>query len=193
MSRTRALGPIAVVVLALAAAEARAEATPSAPPSAVPALALGPGKPVEIACTTKSVVVATGAANATSGNLTLKLELAAADGPAKGTWSILSVSPTHRGSLATLQAETCAKGCPLALGETDVQLWAPAPKGVVELGADELLMLAVLKTASLELKVSTFRGQQIEALESGTCEVVPGASPPPPGSEPAGKPNPDAG
>ncbi|MBL8565679.1 MAG: hypothetical protein JNM89_08185 [Hyphomicrobiaceae bacterium] len=173
MTATKEFGRSATVALAivLSATLSRAAEPPAKPVVSQQALALAPGVPVQIACATKSVVVATGAANATSGNLMLKLELAA-EGETKGLWSILAVDPNHKGSLATMQAETCANGCPLALGEADVQLWAPAPKGVVELGADELLMLAVLKTASLELKVSTFRGQQIEALESGTCRAA---------------------
>ncbi len=45
------------------------------------------------------------------------------------------------------------------------------------LTADELLMLAVLKTATLDFKASTFRGQQVEALESGSCRIADAATP----------------
>lgn len=150
------------------------------PAYAGPPLELRPGEPVEITCETKSVVVATGAANATAGALRLALELGDATAPTadRGRWRIVAVDTAHKGSLASIQAETCADGCPLALGSDDVQLWAPAPKGVVELGPDELLMLAVLKTATLQLRVSTFRGQQIEALESGACRIADDVSPP---------------
>ncbi len=175
MTTTKVLATAAATALAvtLSPTLARAADAPAQPVVAPQPLTLAPGMPVEIACATKSVVVATGAANATSGHLMLKLELAGGE-QSKGIWSIVGVDPNHKGSLAAMQAQTCAKGCPLALGEADVQLWAPAPKGVVELDSNELLMLAVLKTATLELKVSTFRGQQIEALESGTCRASKG-------------------
>jgi hypothetical protein len=133
---------------------------------------LEPGKPAELACETKSVVVATDAAKATRGRLRLKLELSAADAkPGTGTWSISGVDAEHKGSLAVAQAEPCTKGCPLvAVAGGELQLWAPAVKGIDKLAADELLLLAVVKPDG-RLRASTFRGQQIEALEEGACGI----------------------
>lgn len=161
MIRRARLAVLAVPLVAVATAARAAE--PAAP------LLLAPGNSADVECDTKSVLVATDAANASNGALTLRLTRAADPDAAKGTWRIVSVSEGHKASLGVLQASACAGGCPIAFGEKDVQLWAPAPKSVQELGADELLMLAVLKVATLDLKASTFRGQQIEALESGAC------------------------
>ncbi|MFN3868290.1 MAG: hypothetical protein ACK4MF_04415 [Hyphomicrobiaceae bacterium] len=160
--------------MALAALAPAARAGHLAPP-----LMLAPGASLDIACDTKSVLVATDAANASNGALILRLMRAAEPEASKGTWRILSVSDGHKASLGTLQAQACASGCPLAFGQNDVQLWSPAPKSVQELGPQELLLLAVVKLATLDLKASTFRGQQIEALESGACRAaaMPNATP----------------
>lgn len=169
--------------------EPSAPPAPSAPASPTPdssnasagasALKLEPGKAVEIACESKSVVVATNAANATSGAMTLRLELTAGASDGAGTWRPVAVDAGHAGSLAAMQGKVCAQGCPLVqqAGAADIQLWAPAPKAITALQADELLMLAVLKTATLDFKASTFRGQQVEALESGSCRIADAATP----------------
>ncbi|MEQ1671202.1 MAG: hypothetical protein ABL893_10120, partial [Hyphomicrobium sp.] len=68
----------------------------------------------------------------------------------------------------------CAAGGPRSLSAGgDAQLWAPAPKALDKLAAEEALLLAVIKADTLSLKASSFRGQAIEALESGTCVVSP--------------------
>jgi hypothetical protein len=147
----------------------------AAPCSADP-LKLEPGKPAEIACDTKSVVVATDAANATSGNIRLKLEVVQGGDAAKpaGTWSVIAVDAAHKGSFAAREKEACAKGCPLAVGpDGAVQIWAPGPKALASLADGEALLLAVIKPATLALRASTFRGKDIEALEEGTCRVAP--------------------
>ncbi|MGD9783712.1 MAG: hypothetical protein AB7E80_04730 [Hyphomicrobiaceae bacterium] len=142
-------------------------------------LTLEAGKPVALACDTKAVLVATNAANATNGSILLKLERgakAAAGASEDGKWRPLVHAPMHVASLAAMQEKTCATGCPLSLSPGgDIQLWAPSPKSLDKLAPDELLLLAVVKTATLQLKASTFRGQQIEALESGMCRVEPGS------------------
>lgn len=175
----------AAAVWALAVVGAGSGIAAEPPPAALAPLLLEPGKPVEISCRTKAVVVATNAANATSGGLRLKLVTTADSSGAAGTWTIVAVDDAHKGSLAALQAKACANGCPVIYEKgADVQLWAPMPKGIDKLGPDEILLLAVLKPG-LQLKASTFRGQQIEALESGTCEIAaPGASPQPSGAKP---------
>lgn len=62
---------------------------------------------------------------------------------------------------------------PSAIGkDDDLQLWAPAAKSIDKLGPDELLLLAVIRASSMQLKASTFRGQSIEALESGACSTA---------------------
>lgn len=134
-----------------------------------PPLQLAPGQSIELECDTQAVLVATGAANATNGQIRLRLERTVEPG-SDGRWTPLGDGTAHAASLATLQSKTCATGCPFTIGkDDDLQLWAPAPKSIDKLGPDELLMLAVVKSATQQLKVSTFRGQQIEALESGAC------------------------
>lgn len=154
-----------------AAAPAQAAPAASEPAPAVAALELEAGKPLEIVCTSKSVVVATDAANATNGGFRVRLHLTGSAADRAGIWTPVSADAAHAGSFAAMQVKTCAAGCPL-IYETggDVQLWAPAPKGVDKLAPDEILLLAVIKTGSWQLKASTFRGQQIEALESGSCQ-----------------------
>ena len=166
--------------------EPAAQAQPGAPPQTAPQsqagdttspagtpaapLRLDPGATLEIACQTQAVLVATDAANATSGTIHLRLERTA-DAGQDGRWKPLGDTGSHAASLVTLQAKTCASGCPLMIGNTgDLQLWAPAPKSIDKLAPDELLLLAVLKSETWQLKASTFRGPSIEALESGSCK-----------------------
>lgn len=168
--------PTAPPVTAPTAAE-----TPASPSgtTGASALKLEPGKAVQITCESKSVVVATNAANATSGAMTLRLELTAGASDGAGTWRPVAVDAGHAGSLAAMQGKVCEQGCPLVqqAAGADIQLWAPAPKAITALQSDELLMLAVLKTATLDFKASTFRGQQVEALESGSCRIADAATP----------------
>ncbi len=131
------------------------------------------GKPFELTCETRAVVVATGAANATTGTIALKIS-PAADNARKGTWTVTDAGKAHSGGFATRQKEACAKGCPFdvsAKGET--QLWAPGPKSLDRLAEDESLLIAVIKPKGLALRASSFRGKDIEALEEGQCKVKP--------------------
>ncbi|MEW5962599.1 MAG: hypothetical protein AB1749_03470 [Pseudomonadota bacterium] len=156
-----------VPVLAILAPAAAWAGTPAAPSP----LVLEPGRAVEISCEGKAVVVATGAPQATTGRL--RLSLLAAE-PQRGTWRIVSVDPGHAGSLGAREAKACAEGCPLVVSGTDqIQLWSPAPKGLDQLAEKEMLLIAVLKTATLDLRATSFNGKQIEALEEGRCEVAP--------------------
>lgn len=139
-------------------------------------LKLEGSKPLVVECDTKSVVVATDAAKATSGAIRLKLELAlaTAEKPKTGTWTIVSVDDTHKGAFAVAQRETCAKGCPFTVAANgEPQLWAPEAKTLDKLGESDSLLIAVIKTDSLALRASTFRGKDIEALEEGQCRMVP--------------------
>ncbi len=163
-------------------------ATQSSPPEPAPAPSPGPSpvpgdaaaapfklelsKPVEIACFTKSIVVATNAANATTGNLRLTLVLKDAAGRTPtGAWRIAAVDGAHTGSLGHRESKTCAESCPMTVAaDGNIQLWSPAPKGIDKLADGELLLLGVLKAKTLELRATTFNGQQIEALEEGRCE-----------------------
>lgn len=172
--RSAAAAAAATLAVSAVASVAAAEALPR----------LTPGSTIDIACDSKSVVVATNAADATNGGFRLRLDAGSAADGSGGRWSVVSADAAHRGSLALMQAKPCATGCPLVVGDSDIQLWAPSPKGIDTLGADELLMLAVLKSADMTFKASTFRGQQIEALESGTCSLAPETAKPP-AAEPA--------
>lgn len=140
-------------------------------PPPVAALALAPGKAVELACAGKAFVVATNAPQATTGSLRLSL---VAEDASRGRWRIVSVDAGHTGSLGHREAKSCAEGCPLVVAGTDqIQLWSPAPKALDQLADAEMLLIAVVKTATLDLRATTFNGKQIEALEEGRCEVAP--------------------
>ena len=130
-------------------------------------------KPVEIACFTKSVVVATNAANATTGNLRLSLVLKDTGGPRPaGAWRIAAVDGAHTASLGHRESKTCAESCPMTVAaDGNIELWSPAPKGIDKLADGELLLLGVLKATTRELRATTFKGQQIESLEEGRCET----------------------
>lgn len=161
------------------AAGAAAPTTETAPaPDAAPApaaLKLEPAKPIEIVCATKSVVVAPNAANASNGNLRLVLVLKdAAAKPQTGAWRIAAVDAAHTGSLGQREGKACAEACPLTVAADDnIELWSPAPKGIGELADGERLLLAVVKTRSLDLRATTFSGKQIESLEEGSCRIGP--------------------
>jgi hypothetical protein len=158
-----------------------APATQSTPPAGVrtpadsgpPPFKLELSKPVEITCFTKSVVVATNAANATTGNLRLSLVLKDTAGPRPaGAWRIAAVDGAHTASLGHRETKTCAESCPLTVAaDGNIQLWSPSPKGIDKLADGELLLLGVLKATTRELRATTFKGQQIESLEEGRCET----------------------
>ena len=97
----------------------------------------------------------------------------AAPGPAgaiAGAWRVAGPADTHVASIAKLAAETCAKGCPFTMtAKGEAQLWAPAPNSLDKLAATDQLTIAVLKPEPLSVSISTFRGQDIVALEKGTC------------------------
>lgn len=149
----------------------------AAEPSATALLKLEPNKPIELVCKTKSVVVATDAASASNGEIKLSLLLKDATAkPPSGSWRIISADGSHGGSFAAPahQGKSCADACPLTTAAGDqIQLWSPVPKGVDQLSDSEVLLLAVVKTKSLDLRASTFKGKQIEALEEGTCRTEP--------------------
>jgi hypothetical protein len=87
-----------------------------------------------------------------------------------GAWRIAFVDGAHAGSLGQREAKTCAESCPLTVAaDGNVELWSPAPKGIDKLAEGELLLLGVLKAATLELRATTFNGKQIESLEEGRC------------------------
>ncbi len=140
-----------------------------------PAWRLELNKPIEFACQTKAVVVAQDAANATTGTLRLSLVLKEASGSLqRGVWRVIDADPGHAGSLGHRHAQTCVEACPLTMTQDDqLQLWAPAPKSIDQLANGEILLLAVVKTASLDLRATTFSGNEIEALEEGSCRITP--------------------
>ncbi|MCU0953161.1 MAG: hypothetical protein MUC37_00805 [Hyphomicrobium sp.] len=166
--------PPAVLMLVALAAAAPVRAEDPAPEAGT-ALKLEAARPVEITCQTKSVVVKENAANATTGALKLTLLLKdAASRPAKGAWRIASVDEKHTGSLGQREAKTCAEGCPLSVAaDGNIELWSPAPKAFDKLSGGEMLLLAVIKSKSLDLRATTFSGKEIESLEEGTCRSGP--------------------
>jgi hypothetical protein len=144
-------------------------------PGAGTALKLEVAKPIEITCETKSVVVKANAADATTGVLELTLLLKdETSKPPKGAWRIASVDDRHTGSLGHREAKTCAEACPLSVAaDGNFELWSPAPKGIDKLADGEMLLLAVIKSKSLDLRATTFSGKEIESLEEGTCRSGP--------------------
>lgn len=163
----------ALVLLSLAAAMPAGAEEPA--PDTGTALKLEVAKPVDITCETKSVVVKENAANATTGALRLTLLLKdSAAKPAKGAWRIAAVDDRHTGSLGQREAKTCAEACPLSVAaDGNIELWSPAPKGIDKLADGEMLLLAVIKSKSLDLRATTFSGKEIESLEEGTCRSGP--------------------
>ncbi len=165
---------LAALMLAGTSAAGAAEHTAKAEADAAPVLLkLEANKPVELSCDTKSVVVKTNAANATNGEL--KLSIVLKDGsvtPGKGAWRIASVGEQHTASLGHREAKTCAESCPLTVAvDGNVELWSPSPKSIDKLADGEMLLLAVVKAKSLDLRASTFSGKEIESLEEGSCRV----------------------
>lgn len=189
MRRTRSTEALFVAVIALGLIEGWGVARAGEENAAVAPLRLGPGEAVALVCATQAVLVATGAANASNGSLQLRLERTSNPGE-DGRWKPVGDNGAHAASLGVMHAKTCADGCPFNIGkDDDLQLWAPAPKGVDKLAPDELLSVAVIKSATGRLKASTFRGQQIEALESGSCQR---ADQPASATEPPAAATPDA-
>lgn len=167
----RHLARIGILIFAGIATAARADdGTPKLEP-----LVLEVAKPVELNCQTKSVVVRTNAANATTGELKLGLLLKDnAAKPAKGAWRVASASGEHAASFGHREGKTCAEACPLTIAaDGNIELWSPAPKGVDKLADGEMLLLAVIKPRSLDLRATTFSGKEIESLEEGTCRRAP--------------------
>lgn len=136
------------------------------------ALLLSPGTTVTVACDTKAVVVAADAAKASNGPITLSLSGPAGAAEA-GVWRITAVGDQHRAAFASAHRETCKDGCPLSVQPSgDIQIWSPKPNSIDKLAEGEVLLLAVLKPATMALRASTFRGKDIEALEEGVCRKV---------------------
>lgn len=172
VTRAAALPLLAAIATATATVAIGDETKPASPPSP-PSLKLEPSKAVEITCYSKSVVVADNAANATNGTLRLSLLLKdAAAKPQTGAWRVVDVEAGHAGSFAKREMKTCAEACPLTIAaDGQIELWAPAQKGIDQLADKEMLFLAVIKTATLDLRATTFSGKQIESLEEATCRI----------------------
>lgn len=135
-------------------------------------LKLEVGKTVTLACQSQSIVIRDNGPAPTKGGVTLRLERNATGDSA--SWTPLTADDVHKGAFAVAHKSACASGCPLLVSASgELQLWAPTPKSLDKLGADDVLFLAVIKPDGLSLKASTFRGQSIEALENGTCTVTP--------------------
>ena len=166
------LAAAALVMLGLGTTAAAGDEAKSADASAAP-LKLDVAKPVDLICRTRSVVVKTDAANATNGEVKLTLLLKDESAtPATGAWRVASVSPDHTGSLGHREAKTCAEACPLRVAvDGNVELWSPAPKGLDKLAEGEMLLLAVVKVKTLDLRATTFSGKEIESLEEGSCRI----------------------
>jgi hypothetical protein len=144
----------------------------SAQTAAAEPLKLEAGKPVTLTCQTQSIVVKDNGPAPTKGEVTLRLEVK--EPATASNWTPVSNDEAHTGAFASALKTACAQGCPMTVpANGEPQLWAPAAKSIDKLGPDEVLLLAIIKPDTLSLKASTFRGQSIEALESGTCTVTP--------------------
>lgn len=141
------------------------------PPAVAEPLKLEPGKPVEIVCTTQSVVVA-GEAKVSRGALRLRLVGAAEPGGMQaGTWSVVSVDAAHAASLAAVHKDTCAQGCPIQLGlKSQPMLWSPRIIMPDAIEGDAPLTVTAIETDTLRLRASTFRSKDLAALEQGDCK-----------------------
>lgn len=163
MTRRPALALASLIALTLSG-------TASAEP-----LKLEAGKPVTLTCQTEAIIIKDNGPPPTKGTVALRLELKdAGSASANGTWTPVSTEDAHKGAFAAQQKTACASGCPMTVSASgDAQIWAPAPKSLDKLGADETLLLAVINAGKLDIKASMFRGQSIEGLEKGTCTVAP--------------------
>ncbi|MEQ1672969.1 MAG: hypothetical protein ABL893_19125 [Hyphomicrobium sp.] len=163
MTRGRTFASAAVVLGATVSLAAAAEP-----------LKLEVAKPVTLRCETQAILIKDGGPAPTKGKLELRLEVKTSSPEMSGAWSPVSADDAHKNAFANMQKTACASGCPMTVSAAgDAQIWAPAPKSLDKLAAEEALLLAVIKADALSLKASRFRGQAIEALESGTCAVAP--------------------
>ncbi len=138
------------------------------------AIALEPGKPVELRCETQATQLAP-SAQVSAGAFRVRLEAmpGAADG-ASGSWTPVDRDDRHIGSLVERHRDACKTGCPLyaGAGGKTFELWVPRRTTIDKAAPGEMLTIAVIDRAALTLKASTFQDQQIASLEQGACKIV---------------------
>lgn len=169
----RPLAPRSIASPGRAVLAAAAAVLAGAVPLACEPLRIEPGQTVEITCETRSVVVV-GEAKVTTGEIRLKLTGAEPPGGPAGTWAVVAVDAGHASSLAAVHKEACAGACPMQVGaEAQPTLWAPRIAMPNAMEADAALTVVAIDPGTLGLKASTFRSNEISALEQGTCRRAP--------------------
>jgi len=95
-----------------------------------------------------------------------------------GTWNASVKEGQHGASLGVVVAKLCKTGCEVRqTTEGNLELWAPRPIIPSKLAKDETLTVVSLDTKTLEMKATTFRGNQLSILEKGRCaKSQPGSS-----------------
>lgn len=178
--------PIAAVADGTKPDDATTEAT-APPETAAPSLSnLPAGQVVRIRCDTTALFMGGDAFNSSKGEITVRLRfdaVAKAGAPRDGKWFVDSVAADHARSFAALSQPLCEAGCVARLVSEEqpaegqkqprrqLELWAPGPLSIKELGEDGRLVLAAFKIPSLDLKVSMFEGRQPLGFEQGTCAM----------------------
>jgi len=143
------------------AAEAARDTESRAPPpstGATPALVLR--------CATEAFGMDFTPFRKTDGNI--RITISASDTASK--WHVEPLGEGHVASIASLLRTSCQNGCPYTRDDKGAyQLWAPVPKSLQALGESETLTIAVVSADHRTIKISTFRGRDIVALEKGEC------------------------
>lgn len=127
-----------------------------------------PAKAVVLRCATGAFGMDFTPFKKTDGNIRVTIMVEAP--AATGRWQVAALGDGHAASIATLLAGRCDGGCPATRDEKGgYQLWAPAPKALQQLADDEMLTIGVVAPDLKDIKISTFRGRDIVALEKGEC------------------------
>ena len=110
-----------------------------------------------------------------------------------GSWNASVEEGQHGASLGVVVAKLCRAGCEVRqTPEGNLELWAPRPIIPSKLAKDETLTVVSLDTKTLEMKATTFRGNQLSILEKGKCEKSKPGSSETPASELSDKPTQDS-
>lgn len=147
-------------------------------------LVIEAGKTVALSCQTSAIGMDFEPFKSTKGELRLVIEFNAeaggVDGDAErvagskiGVWRAnVSEAGGHEASFGRITSKLCKAECLVrSTSSGGLELWAPRPVMPRDLGKDETMTLVTFDMTKLELKATTFRGQQLSILERGTCEV----------------------
>jgi len=166
-------------------------------------LDLAEGQEVVLSCDTTSIWLNTSPFKQSNGKIALKVRYTGqTEDYRTGQWTVESVEEGHEHSSLIRLREICKDGCFMRTGRPDpnapppkpgadgqppfptaaqrvkgqLELWAPNPMGLDELGDDEDLTLIAVQLPALNVKASMFRGRTPMGFEQGLCKVTSSAS-----------------